>query len=443
MSPALYLTIPWYLITGKTMGIQPREDMTLLPMTRTGNAIKAVTEDSPMGSIGNFVGSLMAAPENAFRKAKGMSEFGDWGNYYIERQIANMVGEGVCNLRDAQLAMMEHTGPIYAEALKRTMLEQAFKVPGSLGTYAALHTDWQKGKIMDQAGDMAAAVLFGFAPAGLLPPAELEARQLKPLYNAAWKAYNAGDTQALDRFNEDYPEFEARTALFLEPEQRLREFLITDIWNGWEEIKKNDVAKKQLQASLGSDFQDNFLDDKTRNYDLVTDETLAFWSSQMKNVLPENAPEPVPNPSYQEQPTIPPKMEAEVNAYKETRNANFPNWYATQERYYALPPGIERKAFLGQYPWLKEYWDWNREYKTSHPNIEKYQTEYEPPYYDYSFMQDVTQPLYKQLYQYYINGVPLSTGAINELNRLWMDSGQQGDSLDGFINDVIRPLLSP
>jgi hypothetical protein len=92
---------------------------------------------------------------------------------------------------------------------------------------------------------------------------------------------------------------------------------------------------------------------------------------------------------------------------------------------------------------LKEYWTWNKAYKESHPNIDLYTEEYKQPYYDYSFMQDFTQPLYKQLFQYYINGVPLSSGALNELNRIWQDSGQQGETIDGFINDVIKPLLSP
>jgi hypothetical protein len=156
-----------------------------------------------------------------------------------------------------------------------------------------------------------------------------------------------------------------------------------------------------------------------------------------KTVTPEEGQ------TYEDFPEVPPQMQAEVDAYNKTRNANFPNWYALQQRYYNLPPGDERKGFVKQFPVLKEYWDWNRAYKESHPNIEKYQQEYDAPRYDYSFMQDFTQPLYKSLYQYFLNNKPLSAGALDELTRIWNENGKQGDTLDGFINEVIRPLLSP
>ena len=170
-----------------------------------------------------------------------MEEFGDWGNYYIDRQIANMVGEGIVSLKDAQLAMIQRSGPIFDEAQKRMMLESSFKTPGALAGYSALH----QGKIKDIIG----AMVFGLAPAGLLPPAELETRQLKQKYDAAWVAYNNGDTEAIDRFFAAYPEYEARSALWDTPQERLRNFMITGIWEGWQSL--GSVEKEQMQAQLG------------------------------------------------------------------------------------------------------------------------------------------------------------------------------------------------
>jgi hypothetical protein len=431
MSPGLWISYPWYMITGKTLS--GRSDMPLLPATRTGNAIKAVTDDTPLAQLGVFAAKILGAPENAFRKAKGMSEFGDYGNYYIDRQLADMVQEGVCSLKDAKLAMIQRNGPLFVEAQKRMMLESAFKVPGALATYGALHGGKPE--------DIAAAMLFGMAPAGLLPDAELETRQLKDEYDAAREAYNGGDTEAIDRFFAAYPEYEARSALWDTPEERLRNFMITGIWEGWQTL--GSVEKEQLQAQLGDQFNDYFLNKDSRNYELIQDETLAYWGKIMNATIPQNV-EPVAPEGTVETPAVPVEMEATVNAYRMLRKSLFPNYYAMSQRYFALPQGSqERKDFLVKYPKVKEYFEWNTKYKTAHPEVAEYADTYAPPEYDYTFMNEFTTPLVKQLYSYYLNETPLSSGAIAELNRLYKSSGQQGGSFEAFIEFVIRPKLSP
>ena len=125
------------------------------------------------------------------------------------------------------------------------------------------------------------------------------------------------------------------------------------------------------------------------------------------------------------------------------RNSLFPNWYALSQRYFGLPEGQQRKDFLKKFPQVKDYFDWNSAYKESHPEIQEYADIYRPPEYDYTFMKEFTQPLVKQLYQHYLNSTPLSTGAINELNRIWQANGQQGGDFDTFLEVVIRPMLMP
>jgi hypothetical protein len=102
----------------------------------------------------------------------------------------------------------------------------------------------------------------------------------------------------------------------------------------------------------------------------------------------------------------------------------------------------ERKDFLKKFPQVEKYWDWNKEYKAAHPEVAQYAEEYQPPQYDYSFLQEFTTSLTKQLYAYFLNETPLSSGAIEELNRIYNNSGQQGGSFDAFIELVIRPLIS-
>ena len=433
LSPALYVTYPWYLLTGHSFSGQ--SDLPLLPATRVGNAVKAITSDTPMAQAGKILGDIMGAPENLFRKATNMSEMGAWGEYYVERKISEMVARGECSLKEAKLAMINNSGPVWQIAQERMLLESSLKTPGALPAYALTH-----GALWNDPKEMASAILFGIFPAGLVSDGELETRQLKDEYDATRAAYNAGDTQAYTKFFENYPEFSARQALFADPEDRLRQFMITEVWDGWKSLGK--VEQEQLKMQLGDEFNDNFLTDETRNYELVTDETLAYWANILGKEVPGGV-EPVAPEGTTDTATLPPGMAERVEAYRKTRNSQFPNWYALQQRYYGLPEGSqERKSFLVQFPQLKKYWEWNKEYKAQFPEIEQYADEYAPPEYDYSFVSEITQPLERSIFAYFYSDKPLSEGAIAELNRIWRNSNIGGD-YQSFIDVVLKSYYAP
>jgi hypothetical protein len=430
MSPALYLTYPWYLLTGHTFTGQ--SDLPLLPATRTGNAIKAITSDTPMAQVGKLLGNLMGAPENLFRKATNMSEFGAWGEYGIERKISEMVARGECTLDEAKLAMINNSGSVWQIAQQRFMLESSLKSPGALPAYALSHNA--------KAADIASAILFGFIPAGLVSDGELETRQLKDEYEAARAAYNAGDQQAFTKFFDNYPEYEARMALFDTPEDRLRQFMITQVWDGWRQL--GSVEKEQMKMQLGEEFDNNFLTDETRNYELVTDETMAYWATVLGAQVPGGV-QPVAPTGTTETAALPPGMADRVDAYRKTRNNQFPNWYALQQRYFSLPEKSQgRKDFLVEFPQLKDYWDWNKAYKAKFPEIAQYTDEYAPPQYDYSFVSEITKPLERQIFAYFYSDKPLSEGANAELNRIWRNSNS-GVDYQTFIDDVLRSYYAP
>jgi bisphosphoglycerate-dependent phosphoglycerate mutase len=244
----------------------------------------------------------------------------------------------------------------------------------------------------------------------------------------------------MNRFYDAYPEYEARSALWDTPQERLTQFLRTNIWETWGSL--GSVEREQIAAQLGDQFQTYFLDKTSRNYDLINNETLAYWAKVMGALVPETAT-PVQPEGTNQLPTVPPEIAATVDAYRMLRKSLYPNYYALQQRYYSLPAGQERKDFLEKFPQLKEYFDWNKEYKKAHPEVAEYADTYQPPQYDYSFLQQFTTPLTKQLYAYFLNETPLSSGAIEELSRIYNDSGNQGGSFNAFIEAVIRPLFSP
>jgi hypothetical protein len=443
LSPAIYLSYPYFFATGHTLSINPQKELPILPVTRTGQAIQAATADSPLAWLGKFIGGALAAPETAIRKASGVSEFGAYGDYYIDRMLANMVGDGTITYDQAITAMTERTGPTYETARNRVMLETAVKVPGAVPTYAALHPSW------DNPMEMGSALLFNLFPASILPKGELEERGLYDEYQNAGNAYRAGDKDAYNKFFEKYPEYQARLALWDTPDERLRQFMISGIWDAWSALGKTE--KGVVTDTLGTDFRDNFLNDQTRNYELVDTETLAGWARMLNLSVPrteQTAPVlDAPDIDY----TIPfdtPEEYAEVDAYKNLRGQLFPNWYAIQQRYYNFPPGSqERRDFLAQFPELKDYWDWNRNYKAAHPNIEKYITPPEDtaqlPQYDYSFAMEITPVLARQLYAYYYADKNLTDGGLSELNRIWRKYNKVGGTFENFLDVVVKGIVAP
>ena len=57
-----------------------------------------------------------------------------------------------------------------------------------------------------------------------------------------------------------------------------------------------------------------------------------------------------------------------VDQYYAERDLLFPGISVIQNGYYAIPKD-QRKAYIGYFPMLKEYWDWNRAYKDRHPEF--------------------------------------------------------------------------
>jgi hypothetical protein len=336
--------------------------------------------------------------------------------------------------------MIERQGPLYDEAVSRVDLELAARVPGSLPTYAALHGN---------AGDFMAASLYGWLPAGLLPEGELKQRGLNDIYNLAWERRNRGDHQAMNEFFDKYPEYEARLALFPDtPDERLREFLISNIWDTYIDLPR--VDKQLVRDEFGPLFEQGFLDDPTGKYEMLDVETLAYWARTMGGTVPEvpetEAITATPDIFWEELAYAPEREAAAVEAYRSIREDQFPAWYALQSYYFSLPKD-ERKTFLKEFPELKDYWDWNRQYKKENPVIKKYtrkpsEDQYQMPY-DLGFIADFDRGTSRQLYAYYVMDEPLTSGALYELRLAWLNNGQIGGDFDTFLDEILRGAVAP
>jgi hypothetical protein len=196
--------------------------------------------------IGGPEGVNLEAP---LRKAVGLPEYDQYHDIAIDRMIAGMAAEGTVSPRDAQLAMIERSGPVYELAQRRTAKMGAAK--------------------------------YAFSPLSLDFYAEGEQMQrgLQAEWNVAIEAWKKGDKSAFNQFFEDHPEYEAQRAAWRDPEERLQKFLISEVWDRYMALEPQ--QKYEVKRQLGPAFTDAFLDKETRSYESLSAETLAMWSQMM------------------------------------------------------------------------------------------------------------------------------------------------------------------
>jgi hypothetical protein len=184
---------------------------------------------------------------------------------------------------------------------------------------------------------MGAWSYFG-APAAVdfFPEGEATQRALQGEYQKSLEAWQKGDTAAMGNFFDKYPEYEARMALYRDPESRLKQFLISEVWNRYNGLP--DLYKKQLRDQLGDLFNQAFLQKETRSYDSINTQTLSMWAQTMGGTLPTAAGTIPEAPVTLASPEV-------AKAYQDFRDQveqKWPNIYSVQEIYYRIPPGKVR-----------------------------------------------------------------------------------------------------
>lgn len=434
MTPAMYLTMPYYALTGQMNKISPT------PPAKTAAGIQAVTKGTPLETIGSIVGAL-AKPEQWLRSKVGISQFGEFGDYYVDRALAAMAGDGTASATDVEQAMIQRSGPVYDAAVQRTQYEQGLKSPG-VGVVAVIAQALKGNATVGNVLTESAAALF---PQGLWSVGEMKESGEYDAYMRAWKLYDAGDTKAVQKFFDDHPEYEARIMQYKDPDQRLRNFLIGQIWDGYHAL--SGPNKTQILDTLGETFVRNVLDKTTADTSSVDIQTLAYWAQLLGGMVPSTTEtQPVlGRPIYQQE--VPQLFSTAVNQavidYRAERDKLYPNITTIQSMYYNVPTGANgNKNILIMFPQLKEYWAWNKAYKASHPLVDQYE-KYQAQQYGTTTTEtnqvtiaDLSQfdgALMRQLFGLVYAGQPLSDGARAELYRLWLASGMPNGTFPAYL----------
>lgn len=436
MSPAMWISNPYYLATGQAEKISP------LPITKTAMAYDTALEDTILAPLGKLVG-MAAWPEKKVREALGISIFGQWGEYYIDRQLANMATEEQYGPEAAMKAMMERTGPVYDEALKRTRQEVSLKTPGVAQIFA----------MKDGLGSFVKSLLSIF-PASLLPEGELKLRNLQGEYNQAWIDLKAGNADAIDEFFTAHPEYRARIMSTGDPETRLKNHLVNIIWDGYNELDKPN--KSQATNALGANFVQTFLNSDTRDYSAISIPELSLWATMLKKDVPTTEETSIVTQAPSAMiPNIELYNNQEVQAittYQEQKKKLYPYISLLQEKYFSIPEDQKaaRRGFLKQFPELGEYWDWKKQYTAQNPLLKNYMANIKEQFADQEGesgegpinVSQMDPILVLQLLAYVYAGQPLGEGANAAITTAYKDT-KTSMSKEQFIEALLNSLQQP
>ena len=430
--PAWYLSTPLNMMGIEVPGISKgdRNKVTNLPLTNTARAIETVTQGTWAEPIGQLIG-LAGKPEQWARKKLNLPEFGEYGNYYIDRQLANMVAEGLITSDQAQTTMIERQGELFEQARQRVKMELAMKTPLAGTIYAATH----EGAI---AGTQAfLPSLFG---SQLLPAGELEYRGLKGEWNEAWKKADNGDKDAINQFFDDHPEYEAYLAKGKEPQDRLRSFMIGNIWDAY--MALGDTNRKAATAQLGDEFQRSFLDTETRDMESIPVETLTQWAQMLGTMIPRTEQTaPIIDVPQAQQPALnlyDPSVTAITDSFYTQRREKFPEYYMLEQGYYSLAKS-DRAAYLLKFPKLDAYWKWrDLEYYKKYPVLK-------PILQGKVFKQVDTSTWPDGLEQFVVlyaaTGKKLGKGATLAMQQVWLKEGQPYGDFQTWLDAQVVPAM--
>ena len=450
------------------------DEMGQLPPTR---AIQTIT-----GALG--IGGPEGITDKPIRRWMGMSENTPFYNYAIDKATAEMVVDGY-DIDEVKLALQNRKGPVYDEALRRVAKQNAIKY------------------------------LLAPLSADFFPEGEEVLREVRTEYDVAVKKMLTGQRADYDKFFDEHPEYEAQRLAWTEPEERVRKYLISQIWDAY--LKLPYEQQKDVKKAFGEPFTDAFLNKATRAYDVIDDETLALWARSLGQKTPDAAKGGVMNlnltdpevarkiekfysdrdrlfpdisriqtlmyalpveqqaiyakqyPQLKEyskwktqwmaaNPDVAPLMTSEQNEmagypaavqnivyqYKAERDRLYPGILDKQTEYYDNLTDEQRKAYLAAHPELRQYWDWREKVAAAFPTAAQFilgeeglsnriLNDYKTEKISEEVLGRMSAPLISQL-NGYAAGQSLTQGALEQLKRIWTESGEPGGTFDGWLS---------
>jgi hypothetical protein len=282
------------------------------------------------------------------RKSLGLPAFDQWDDYRVERMLANMTADGTITTDQAIRSMISKEGDIWQQASSLAAREFA----GGSGI----------GWLTKQIG----------LPTQVYPYSERYLRQLKDDYENAWDEYHKGNVEVLSKFQDNHPEYDARLALWDKPEERIRKFIVDELWDRYEVMPK--LHKDQLKETFGDTWETMFLAKETRNPDNIPLETLQVWLKLMGGDPPGTLT----------QPAVPIEFAKTDEAWRaqqfyEMRTKWFPDFWKWQNEYFKLDKKGRKKYMQEDNPVLGQYWSWRDDFLHRNPDVAPYVTD------DYEF----------------------------------------------------------
>jgi hypothetical protein len=328
--------------------------------------------------------------EARIRREMGLPAYDKWDNYRVGRSISNLAVDGKYDMKEIKEAMeiaalveagkmtsaeAVKTNKVYKEATLRSDIEQGGNVWGVIGN------------------------LIGM-PARAYPEGEQIQRDMAEKFSDAYAKFDKGDVTALNDFFDEYPEYEARLALFKSPEERLKSFMVDHIWSRYNELPQ--IHKDEMREQLGQNFETHFLNKETRSYDNLTPEQLNIYLKLMggKTVGKLSATEEA-LVEFNQLKLTDPETAWRVETFYSMRKEDFPDWSTLQNEYYKLPEGsVSRNKFKNNNPQLTEYWDARRQWMEQNPDLVRYLTDDEKQIKKYELIQrqpDIAVPTAQEL----------------------------------------------
>lgn len=448
---------PWWQYAYYFMTDQ-KEKISVLPTTKVGQALSSFRSSDMEGGGGTWagdmvsvIGNIIKAPEEKVRDMLDMSAYGEPGDYYVRLMLTSMLGDGtVTDVDEVEKQMIERKGEYWEEAKRRADVYLSARLPGSLFLHQV--NEFAQNPTPQNASGIPQAFFLTMFPAGMIPEGEQKLRDIAPLYQQAWKEYNMGNKNALNEFEDKYPEYRVRRQMFKDNDTMLKGFLVDQIWEKWTSIPS--ASRPLATSSLGSTFETSFLQAKA--YDNISNETLAAWSLRLGGLVPDtkqtnvSSLDSVPVSRYN------PQVEAAVTAFQDERAERFPNFYWQQQIYWATEED-KRSALKRSMPEYFQYLDWRKQYYKANPLVKAWADDVSSRSTGYdddllmdgqsdqanqaiatgSVLFEFDDVLKAEIGMYLINGTPLSTGALAELNRLWVAKGKPGSSLMQWLDAVL------
>ncbi len=369
----------------------PDEIGPFTPMARTSRNI------ATMLGVDDYVNSPYNV-EGKIRKHLGLPAFDKWEDYRVDRELSNMAGDGSFTVKEVQ------------EAMAVSSLVQQGKLSHDEAMQNKAYAEANSRKDQSySSGKLGAALSIIGINVKSYPEGEANLRALQDDFGAAWEKYHgadqslnkflashpnmkqedasalwekqnpglARDAESLTKFFDDHPEYEQRLGLWDKPEERLKKFMVDQMWAQWNDLPK--MTKDELKDQLGDTFADAFVNKETRSYDAMTVEQMQvflklmggkeqpgilsadqrmltdFFSGNLKLTDPETA--------------------WRVNTFYTQRQTQYPDYYKKQQEYFNLQKKSDRNKYLSKNPDLKQYWSWRKEFLNRNPDMVNYLTD--------------------------------------------------------------------